>query len=347
LTGALPALPGGDGAWLPAGLAETVLVPLAAALEADALAAVLGAPLAQAVLARAGRDPEALAEAALAAVVVTGAARGGAARILRSLADAGVRCAALKGLATGELLYPHPAYRALPDVDILVRPEDVARAAAVLRADGFRASKDHLAVRRWGALTRASFAPVVSADGALLLDLHRAVDDPPAAYGLPAGDVLDAGRAGALGPFLLPSPTHAFIVIALHAFRDFYEPRIIKSLPDAALLVGRADLDWGEVEARARRGRFVNRLVLFRELLAACGVPGPPVFGSRPASPFVRRFVADAARNLVTHAWTRLPDRRKARIEIAALDRSSDVARLHARRVLGLVARRSHDLPGF
>ncbi|MSP84061.1 MAG: hypothetical protein EXQ94_14425 [Alphaproteobacteria bacterium] len=63
-----------------------------------------------------------------------------------------------------------PALRNLPDVDLLVRPADVARVAGLLRARGFAPAAGHLRLRHWGALTTASFAPLAAADGALLLD---------------------------------------------------------------------------------------------------------------------------------------------------------------------------------
>ena len=45
----------------------------------------------------------------------------------RLLADAGIAWRALKGFATSRLLYADPAQRSSRDIDILVRPEDLAR----------------------------------------------------------------------------------------------------------------------------------------------------------------------------------------------------------------------------
>lgn len=53
--------------------------------------------------------------------------------------QAGIPCAILKG-AVSAARYPEPAYRAMGDIDLLVRPEDRERAVALLKADGFRES---------------------------------------------------------------------------------------------------------------------------------------------------------------------------------------------------------------
>lgn len=57
--------------------------------------------------------------------------------VLRLFRQAGIPCAILKG-AVSAAYYPEPAYRAMGDIDLLVRPEDQERAAALLKADGFR-----------------------------------------------------------------------------------------------------------------------------------------------------------------------------------------------------------------
>lgn len=57
--------------------------------------------------------------------------------VLRLFRQAGIPCAILKG-AVSAAYYPEPAYRAMGDIDLLVRPEDQERAAALLKAGGFR-----------------------------------------------------------------------------------------------------------------------------------------------------------------------------------------------------------------
>lgn len=346
----LPDLPCADGAWLPSGIVVGLLEPmLADAANLAPALDVLGAPLVAAALARLGRPDPGLAAPALAAAVLNRATRRAVQALIDALAAEGISAVALKGLATGARLYPHPAYRPLPDVDLLVAPGDVPRLGQWLAARGWTTRPEHLAVRRWGALTDASFAPVAPPDGTLLVDVHRAVDDPPAGRALSAGLVMAEATTLAHegGSLRVPAPHHGLAILALHAFRDFYEPRGLKGLIDAALIVERHGdtLPWAEIERLAKRGRFVRRLVLYRDLLAEVGVGPLPVFAALRSAPS-RSWAARIADNMRRLDWARLPDRDKVRVECLALDGAADVARLYARRLAGLARPRSHALPG-
>ena len=59
--------------------------------------------------------------------------------VLRLFAQAGVPCAVLKGTVSASY-YPEPAYRAMGDIDLLVRPRDRQSAVRLLKENGFRAS---------------------------------------------------------------------------------------------------------------------------------------------------------------------------------------------------------------
>jgi hypothetical protein len=57
--------------------------------------------------------------------------------LIRAMRDAGVDPILLKGMHTGTEFFPHPATRPASDIDLLVRPSEMARAAAVLMGNGF------------------------------------------------------------------------------------------------------------------------------------------------------------------------------------------------------------------
>lgn len=57
--------------------------------------------------------------------------------VLRMFSQAGIPCAVLKGTVSASY-YPQPAYRAMGDMDLLVRPADQKKAVELLMTDGFR-----------------------------------------------------------------------------------------------------------------------------------------------------------------------------------------------------------------
>lgn len=59
--------------------------------------------------------------------------------VLRLFSQAGIPCVVLKGTVSASY-YPEPAYRAMGDIDLLVRPRDCQSAVRLLKENGFRAS---------------------------------------------------------------------------------------------------------------------------------------------------------------------------------------------------------------
>ncbi|MFQ5957959.1 MAG: nucleotidyltransferase family protein [Alphaproteobacteria bacterium] len=346
--GATPALP-------PAFVTGLVEPLFADAGRARSAVALIGAPMAL-VCAERCRDPALdLKELRAAAQVEAVSAKPVRARLLAFCAavdKAGVPTVAIKGLATSITLYPRPYQRLLPDVDLLFREDDLAAVTHLLGSWRFVTLTGAVESRRWGALTEASFAPVAPPDRAFLVDIHCHVDDAPASRGLTTEAVF--ARAGVvetgIGRVRVPAPEHAFCILALHAFRDFYEPRGLKSLFDAALLLRRhgAEMDWDEVERCARGGRFVKRVVFYRELLARLGAAelDAPFAGRRP-SLIERRLLAAVADNFRRLDTFTMSDRRKLVLEAALLDSPIESLRWNVERLRGLIAPRTHALAGL
>lgn len=57
--------------------------------------------------------------------------------VLRLFSQAGIPCVVLKGTVSA-FRYPEPAYRAMGDMDLLVRPSDQEKAVGLLKANGFQ-----------------------------------------------------------------------------------------------------------------------------------------------------------------------------------------------------------------
>jgi hypothetical protein len=75
-------------------------------------------------------------------------------RLARAFSDAGVNVLALKGVVLSAQLYGNGALRDARDIDLLVDPEQVASADAVLAAAGYRCSNEALSPRQSGSYRR-------------------------------------------------------------------------------------------------------------------------------------------------------------------------------------------------
>ena len=151
------------------------------------------------------------------------------------------------------------------------------------------------------------------------------------------------------GSCRVPALEHSFAIAGIHLFRDFYRPEALKGLFDGCLILNRfgGRLDWTHIEAVARRGRFINRLVFFRELLEALGAGRAPLFEDRPLARWLRPSLAHVVENYRALDWLVMSDRRKLLIEAGLLDSPLDTLRLNWRRLRGIAAPPTHYLPGL
>jgi len=345
---------------LPAAFLETLVAEIfSTPARAAAATALIGAPLALACLDRLGPDAfqtagtarrELLRRAQIAAVSSRHARRA-MLHLVAALEDNNIPCPAIKGLANAYALYGSPYHRLLPDADILVHADDLPALSALLRTRDFVTFHDPASDRAWGALTKASFAPVTPREsGDFYADFHRLVIDYPAARGVPTADIFAAARQvdTESGRLRVPGVAHSFAILALHAFRDFYEPRGLKGLFDAALLLSRHQPDWPTIEAMARRGRFVGRTLFYRDLLTEIGLPGAEgLFAGRHLSASGRRLVRRIAGNMRSLALPRLSNGFKLRLEMSLYDSPLHLLMRNGERLAGLVIYRTHDLPGL
>lgn len=215
-------------------------------------------------------------------------ARGHAIELIDELAREGVQGIAIHGLAAALGVYPLPAYRTLKTINMLFRDDDLPQLAENLARRGYK-SQPHSGEFQENR-TYDVFVPIMPADDGRRLVIHRAVTEPSAS--------LDVDRIFAdaqeieteWGRCLIPAHEYGFAIIALNGFRHRYGPETLAELFDACLMLFRfgEQMDWRKVEAVARRGRFVERLVFYREILAALGAGRAPVFEDRGLSPWRR-----------------------------------------------------------
>lgn len=341
-------------ALFPEAFVERLITPLFATPEGAAAAVeVLGAPLAHACVGRA-RAP-----AVDAALLHGGAAeeslrsrliRKRAVALIGDLAAEGIQTIAMKGLATAYSVYPRPAYRLLPDVDMLFHEADLPRLARFLADKGFCTYVDPDDLQPWGALMKASYAPIFPPDRGFTIDVHGAVGEWPESRGIDAEDVFACATEikTEWGPCPVVSHEHGFLIAALNAYRDFYRPGALKGVFDICLMVIRHGdtMDWGKIETMARRGRLVKRVVFYRELLMALGAPPPPLFTARRLGRGLGPMLDYVASNNRSLAWRTMGNARKLAFEALLLDSPFAAIMMNGRRLYHMAAPRLHYLPG-
>ncbi len=341
-------------ALFPQAFVERLIDPLFATPEGAAVAVeMLGAPLAHVCAGRARNpafDLAVLHEYAATEILRARNIRGRAIGLISELAHESLPGVAMKGLAMAYSVYPRPAYRLLPDVDVQFHEADLPRLAAFLAERGYRTTADTRDLHPWGVLSKASFAPIFPPDRSFFMDVHRAVDEWPSGRGLDSDRLFARAQVVETewGPLSVVSREHGFMIAALNAYRDFYRPDTLKGLFDICLLLCRHgdDLDCREIEAVARRGRFIKRMLFYRDLLAALGAPRLALFEERRLSAPLSRLVDSVVSGYQTLERRPVSDLRKLAFEALLLDTPLAVLKLNGQRLYHMAAPRMHYLPG-
>ena len=138
------------------------------------------------------------------------------ARVLDAAGDAGVRTVVIKGAAVAHTHYRHPHLRARGDTDLVVRPQDRGRLAAVLESCGYVPADavDGTLVTQQGQWTRSLGRHLVHT-----FDVHWQVFNRHAfSHVLTTDEVLDRSEPlPALGRHgRVPHPLHALLLACVH-----------------------------------------------------------------------------------------------------------------------------------
>ena len=195
-------------------------------------------------------------------------------RLLGELNRAGVPVIPLKGSFLAHELYGDLALRPMSDIDLLVRPEDVPRSDAVLRATGcIRATEQ-------GADYHTSYVTRDGGDAGVVVELHHHLAERHTARLDIRSVWASASRIGWEGreiwTMALPD---LFLYLCLHAAKDGLAS--LRSLLDIVLVAERCrdTLPWGAlvhtVQAAGIRNPVYTTLAEARGLLEA---PVPPEF---------------------------------------------------------------------
>ncbi|MEX0921662.1 MAG: nucleotidyltransferase family protein [Rhodovibrionaceae bacterium] len=187
---------------------------------------------------------------------------------LARIAEAGIACVAIKGFALARQIYGDPDLRTTGDLDLVVRAGERNALLDLLSREGFAFRPEP--AKPWGFIADASYAPFVSADGGVTLDIHVQPDSYPLHLGLDCETLFAAARQGP--NCLLPAPSHSFLLLASNAAKDKFAPLAVKKFVDALIqLRSGEELDWEEIFVRAGRARLTGPLAVFLRLLSRLG----------------------------------------------------------------------------
>lgn len=271
------------------------------------------------------------------------ALRAQATEAIAALNAAGVVPMLLKGaLALFVGLHRDPAARMIRDIDILVLPECVNRAAEALDALGYRM------IARYEAGHNA-YGDFARPHDPGALDLHTELVEMP--YLLRAADVWRRARALEAAPgavFFAPAPTdmalHHVLHAQVHYLGNFYRGILeLRQLYEFAVLVDLwRDIDWPDIHQHLRQHRL--EVALESYALAAQRLLGAPWPLSHPPS---KRAVLHCRRCLVQLAWPALGRLGLAVANLRAAFAWHRMNDLHAQTRSLLVQRLKHALLYF
>jgi hypothetical protein len=188
---------------------------------------------------------------------------------IRRLAEAGIRVAALKGLHLAAAVYEHPALRHMGDVDLLVPPDQLEAARAVLIDAGYEAEgADDPTIHHAARLVKPRAAPI---------ELHRGLCPTPNPFRLDVAPLwermvpIEVDGQPALGLRAEDLLLH----LSVHAAYNHRCLVPLRNVFDIAMVVERAGpaLDWERLVTEARatgteRALFCG-LALAREMFGA------------------------------------------------------------------------------
>ncbi len=168
-------------------------------------------------------------------------------RALALLTQHDIAVVVLKGAALAEPVYGDIALRGMEDLDLLLLEHDLERANGLLQAEGYRPLEWYRPAA-WYAKNAHHLAPLVSADGAVVIELHRHIVPPKSRLHVAIGELwarVRLHRIGSTQAFVL-APEDLLFHVCTHQVvaRDFVGG--VRTLCDIAVLLDRFgdQFDW-------------------------------------------------------------------------------------------------------
>jgi Uncharacterised nucleotidyltransferase len=185
-----------------------------------------------------------------------------ACRVGRLFSDAGIRFAVFKGPALAAYLYGDLSRRQYSDIDVIVPPEQTAKAEALLASLGYGNRQGDrtfrqafLSFQRQYSFTRPGFD--------FAIDLHWHFSGRHVPFPLQPEEVWSSLVSIEVGACTVPSLSDADLALLLAGHGTKESWKSVAWVCDFAMLIDRkSDLDWAEVHRRAQRQRCGDAVLL-------------------------------------------------------------------------------------
>jgi len=202
---------------------------------------------------------------------------------LRLLQAAGIETVVLKGLWLAERFYAEPLRRIGDDLDLLVRPAQLAEAIGCLQQEGWQFAGATLPA--WGSIARVSLRPLAAPDRSTAVDFHLEADEWPFSRALSNAAVFEQAmileRRGLVLRGL--SDEACMLLLASNAAKDKFGPFALRKAIDALFILRRGGIDGALLHSLAERGRLLRPLATLLALLVRLGLPAETLpAGQRP-----------------------------------------------------------------
>jgi Uncharacterised nucleotidyltransferase len=187
-------------------------------------------------------------------------------RILQALKGRGIEAMPYKGPALAEQVWGSFALRECCDLDFLVRPEDVGRAARVLEEIGYRREMPTPAWLDPALLRNASELQFRHLRANMLLELQWRPAPRTLAVNFDEVQLWRNRNAAELSGITVstPSPEDLLGLLVIHGWKHNWSKLIW--IADVAILAGRYDLDWQQIYRSASRNGWRRILSLGLEM---------------------------------------------------------------------------------
>jgi hypothetical protein len=189
--------------------------------------------------------------------------------ILNALQPAGIPVTLLKGVHLAKWVYPEIALRPMTDIDLLLRRDDLPRAASIMQGMGYRFVRAFKLERE---VRKHQHIPALYQAGKSPVELHWHIATPGSLLSIEIEGLWARAQpvevAGA--PALVLSQEDLLLHLVYHLLQEEFI-RGLKRLYDIAALTALCSerLDWSHLQLRAERWNFRKSLFLVLHLAYA------------------------------------------------------------------------------